>query len=569
VPTVPHEWASRLTNAVLKCHTVAVRRMLPKKRLGRWPPLLQLVTVAASFVTLTAFAVCTFYIPFTGDQALFAIAAEELQSGYVLYRDFWDIKQPGIFWWYALARSLPGGDLVGVRLLELMWQTATAILLIRVMRNAVTRPWIAYLTPVLALGPYFVTGGLSGWGLALIEPMIGMPILLMLVNARKAFTSDQPNLALLVVGIAMGLVILFKALYILVALPVLIVTALVIRAADKERPTEGGAWRGFHSAMIVSLGASVLIGAAVVYAAVTNSLGLLLETTFVQPLRVRQLPEFTSQDVNLLHLAETGLTSYGWSVILAGIGFAARRTQPWLVIPVLTWAATACATMLVQAPNAYQVYALLVPVGILAGVGLNAACDVAATCGKPGKLAVAGSLVVSCIAAWPMSRTGLDTLAVIRDHAPALSASDRLEVGRAINSEFRQVSTAAETLPRSLTSSRAPIYVFGSPLWYRELDSRQAVEVQGWTVQYNTEAVWAELERELRRTRPRAVFVDEFSASFIEERRPGILGLLERSYEPVWQLPAKGDWDAGAGTWWVTSAPGQPAPTPEGNQLRE
>ena len=520
-------------------------------------------------MTLTVFAGCTFYIPFTGDQALFATAAEELQSGYVLYRDFWDIKQPGIFWWYALARSLPGSDLVGVRLLELVWQTVTAILLIRVMRDAVTRPWIAYATPLLALGPYYLTGGLSGWGLALIEPMIGMPLLLLLLSARKAFTSDQPTRELLVVGMAMGLVVVFKALYILVALPVLIITAVVIRAADEGTPTRRGAWRGLHSAMTVSLGASVLIGAAVAYASVTNTLGLLLETTFVQPLRVWQLPEFSNQDVNPLQLAETGLTSYGWSLILISIGLATRQAQAWLVTPVLTWAAAACAMILVQAPNAYQIYALLVPVGILAGLGLNAACDWAATRGRPGKLAVAGSLALSCIAAWPLSQAGIGTLAMIRDHAPALRASDRLEIARAINSEFRQVSTAAETLPRSLTSSRAPIYVFGNPLWYRELDSRQAVEVQGWTVQYNTDEVWVELERELRRTRPRAVFVDEFSASFIEERRPGILGLLEGSYEAVWQQPAKGGSDAGAGTWWVTSAPDQPAPTPEGNQLSE
>src|SRR5258705_260145 len=45
-------------------------------------------------------------LPFTGDQALFAAGARQLARGDVLYRDFWDVKQPGIYLWYLGGGSL-------------------------------------------------------------------------------------------------------------------------------------------------------------------------------------------------------------------------------------------------------------------------------------------------------------------------------------------------------------------------------------------------------------------------------------------------------------------------------
>src|ERR1044072_2235741 len=48
--------------------------------------------------------------PFTWDQAVFALGAERLLAGGRLYVDYWDFKQPGIFWFFALAGRLFGVD---------------------------------------------------------------------------------------------------------------------------------------------------------------------------------------------------------------------------------------------------------------------------------------------------------------------------------------------------------------------------------------------------------------------------------------------------------------------------
>jgi hypothetical protein len=59
--------------------------------------------------------------PFGGDQALFVIGAWDLSQGAVLYRDFWDFKQPGIFAFYSAAGRLFGFDEVGIHAFELGW----------------------------------------------------------------------------------------------------------------------------------------------------------------------------------------------------------------------------------------------------------------------------------------------------------------------------------------------------------------------------------------------------------------------------------------------------------------
>jgi hypothetical protein len=60
--------------------------------------------------------------PFAGDQTLFLLGAAALDRGEVLYVDFWDIKQPGIYLFFWLAGRLFGFSKIGVHLLELIWQ---------------------------------------------------------------------------------------------------------------------------------------------------------------------------------------------------------------------------------------------------------------------------------------------------------------------------------------------------------------------------------------------------------------------------------------------------------------
>ena len=67
--------------------------------------------------------------PFHGDQALFLLGAQVLNAGGVYYVDFWDLKQPGMFFFFWLAGRTFGFSEVGVHAFELFWLTALAVVL--------------------------------------------------------------------------------------------------------------------------------------------------------------------------------------------------------------------------------------------------------------------------------------------------------------------------------------------------------------------------------------------------------------------------------------------------------
>ena len=60
--------------------------------------------VAAVLAVIALLGLLAAPLPFTGDQALFAAGARQLARGDVLYRDFWDVKQPGIYAFYRRRR---------------------------------------------------------------------------------------------------------------------------------------------------------------------------------------------------------------------------------------------------------------------------------------------------------------------------------------------------------------------------------------------------------------------------------------------------------------------------------
>ena len=68
---------------------------------------------------VAALAVLHIPYPFGQDQATFTWGGKALTEGAVLYRDFWDMKQPGIYWWYEASGRLFGFDSFGIRWMDL------------------------------------------------------------------------------------------------------------------------------------------------------------------------------------------------------------------------------------------------------------------------------------------------------------------------------------------------------------------------------------------------------------------------------------------------------------------
>lgn len=133
----------------------------------------------------------TLPFPFTYvDSSVFTYVGEVILRGGVPYRDAWDVKAPGIFFFYALAQSM-GKAPMSVRILEVFWQCATALVLgsiaVRIFSKQAAGV-IAGLTYVLL---YFSQ---DYWNLGQPDGLLSLPTTLAVWFALSALDRDRPIL---------------------------------------------------------------------------------------------------------------------------------------------------------------------------------------------------------------------------------------------------------------------------------------------------------------------------------------------------------------------------------------
>ena len=79
-------------------------------------------------------------VPFDTDQGFFTTGARQLLAGDALYRDFWDLKQPGIFWFYLAAGRIAGFHEIGIHAVELGYMGVLAAVLLVTLRGPAGSP---------------------------------------------------------------------------------------------------------------------------------------------------------------------------------------------------------------------------------------------------------------------------------------------------------------------------------------------------------------------------------------------------------------------------------------------
>ena len=93
--------------------------------------------------------------PLHGDAVLYQSGARTLAEGGALYRDFWDLKQPGIYIFHWIAGALFGFGEVGLHALELLLFLAVSVLQVVLLRRVFSPPWLASFVPIASFGTYY------------------------------------------------------------------------------------------------------------------------------------------------------------------------------------------------------------------------------------------------------------------------------------------------------------------------------------------------------------------------------------------------------------------------------
>ncbi len=448
----------------------------------RWP-------VVGVVLTLV-FGLFHLPFPYHGDQALFAVYGRMMANGDVLYRDMWDVKQPGVFMTYRFV-GFVGFSEVAIHGFELLLLLSAVVVGMYVLRGHFSHSLALGSLPLLAVG--FVYLGARTNELAQLETFT-IPFVAMVVWALF-LTRTRPVFMWFVAGLFAALVGLFKSL--LVIIPVALIVFACFSRPDKKQ-------RGSLQLLAAALAGFVVPGLAFVVWTANHDLGSRIWYTFVS------YP---------LHASTGGLRDIG-RLIKSGGAFVVRFA-PLLVLAsvrvrrlltgdrdrfslaMVVWFLAGCVTVLAQLWWSYLFLVLVPPLAILAAEGLD---DLLAHGALTRRWTVA--LAVLCL---PV--VGLFALKVLPLVANgfALGATNAEQYRAAVSEPY--AAALAETASVDVASD---IYVLGDPLILYVSGARQAVPPQAWSIEAWDDKTRTWVADSLNGSPPAQVFVSTDAARLLE-----------------------------------------------------
>jgi hypothetical protein len=465
-------------------------------------------------------------LPFLGDQSFFTLGGIEMQQGALLYRDFWDIKQPGIFYFYALAGKLLGFHELGIHSAELLLWLGFSLGLQRLTAPWVTTRSIASLSPLFCVGFYYAIA--STWALTQVEAIVGIPLLLSLVlalNAAQRWGRWRPFLWIMA-GVCGGIVLLLKLLFLLVLLPI---WSWALWVSNPQRMYDQS-WLGrlraqLPGASLLAIGLVLPLGVSLWPYAHEGHLGLIYETFIALPPRiVTQIP-----GAPLSRLVDSTIwfvSRFAPLLLLGSIGaWIGCRRGDRLTIALVLWCGSGVGCVLLQKQAWWHYYylLLLVPLGLLAVQGLDqlwVMSDELAPKGRRRSLnGVAAMLMILC--ALPASLLLRKTIQI---------AQAGLEPWQSIGQRHPERKAIADWINRP-DNIKGEIYIAGDPIHYLLANRSQATRLNGWALEFFLPAQWTQLQVELQQTHPPYLFVESGYAELMAQQSPELVAWIRQHYD--------------------------------------
>lgn len=466
---------------------------------------------AVAFLTLIP-------LPFGGDQALFAVIADAIDRGAVLYRDIWDLKQPGIYVFYLVAGKLFGLNETGVHMADMLLWLGFAAGLGLALRRYLSRAWLAALAPALLIVTYALI--VDPAELTQVENIAGP-----LVFAAAWFALDPvdwgPKGAFLG-GIAAGVALCFKFIYGPVIAAIWVAAALL-------RRRRGETWQS----LFARLAGPAVAGAAIpllilLWWVIKNDLVDLVRFTYFEyppqeaALAPRPIGRFFSSLAGFFVPLLIFVIPAGYRV------FFGKRRHGWdLSVLMTVWVVAGLLLFLVQPWWGYYLYFLYIPLFVLALQGVDDALD-----------RYSGKLVTIALVLLALPALALGAVRVI-DSVPALIEGGGVEeFQRSVSGGY---DAALDDLAAGPDVQGATVYIMGNPNIQLEAGATQTVRVNGWSSEYWTSELWEDVTGDLSDDPPEALFMTNRSAELAAERWPEFIELVESEFD-LYSTTATGSW---------------------------
>lgn len=472
----------------------------------------------ASLLIIALIGLIHLPFPYMGDQVIFNQGAIEMRAGEFLYRDFWDLKLPGIFVFFGAAGRLFGFNEVGAHLLEIIWNLAFCIYAMTTLRPHFRSSVGPALLPLLTIGLYYGSAGV--WHLTQTEILTALPIFLSfhMVQIASRSRGRRRALALIASGVGGGIVLVTK----LLIMP--IVGAFWIAwLAHEVFVRRRSPLRSLGQVILWPLvGMAIPCAAVLAYVLPRGLLDDIMWTAFVYPTKVAAM--LSPQTVNQL---VDGMRWYlGWfgpscSLALIGAVVLWRRDRRFLAMNLALWVGAAFVIVLAQRQAwswQYHYLLLIAPVGILSAFAIDeiwvrlgeARSDRASL----GRAAVGLAVLAVFYSSFALGLAG--KVSALARSGFALSVEDRSQYQQRMNGDYAMALRETAFLGEP-DAAPGDIFVWGNPLLNFLSGRKQAIAYNGWLLNLTLDEQWISFSAELREKKPPYIFIESFYRKFINE----------------------------------------------------
>ena len=449
------------------------------------------------------------------DQTLFLRGAELIRHSGLLYREFWDVKPPGIFLLYLAGGSIFGFTDLGIRLMEMAILTGFAVLSFLWLGPRIGYR-AAWLGAVLVI-PFYNSLSVDP-DLGTVEGLACLPVAMAALGLLK----PRSNWRLIAAGAGVGFLLLLKLFYGLVAVGFWAVFLIMDRESARSLRT----W------VILLISAATPIAATVAWFAVQGTLPDLIDAVFRVPyearnaidpmMRIGALPEG-------LHHFLSG-TSALWLLLLPA-GWAVREKRHerriWMPVAFLcVWMVTGAIAIVVQFQSWWEYHWLLIlpPVALLAGFGLDWAIF----------QIVRGSTARRWIAGLILLLAAFRTIGVARSFAVDMFTDREMADNRLYRDIRRDEARQVQCGPSDTA------FVWMSPMTPRFSNCRLASAIEGDNMTVLPASVYRRVRADIEKSSPRYIYVSNRDLvrkapwPNFESKFPGVLAGYDVVYHGVW-----------------------------------
>ncbi|HEX3008567.1 MAG TPA: hypothetical protein VHO90_13235, partial [Bacteroidales bacterium] len=458
--------------------------------------------------------------PFYGDQAFFLTGAKEMSEGLVLYRDFWDIKQPAIFYFYLTAGELFGFTEVGIHLFELFYWLLFAIVLVWFLKKVkvLENRYLISLAPLTIVGVYYSLS--YAQLMTQVEILVNFPLLLVIVFNQLYLTSNKNKMLwLFLAGMAGGIVLFFKLMFGLILLGIWIYMFIA-------RLKYSAVWTTFCQFLLIPLGVIVFWMPFLFYCYHHQILSLCFETYFIYPPLV--LEHGSAKPVEKLYASiESFFINFALLIPFVVISF--RYLRKHTLIPYL-WICFVLSFIVVLLQKTswyfYQFQLFYTPLILLSFISIDILARERLRFLKL-HLFVPLVLFIAVLNGMPLIRLA-KKLKELSHYNFALSEQDRKRYAFTNNDNIKAYEITRHF--NATVKDTCPIFVVNDPLIYYYTNRTQAISQSGWSLQLFVPGQWELLQKELENKRPRYIFIRYAFNPYFETKGKKIMNWITSNY---------------------------------------